>query len=290
MKIIKRAPKYLVSSISTVILAATGFAAVAQASEIHDAEIMRQSLIETSASKEEFNYSNYYQVKAATGDKVNLLDLEKIQKKFPKPSEAYNRTKHFGGWIRGSDGDNSCLNTRSKVLVRDSVSNVTYANSGCSVQSGDWDDPYSAIEIKQAHDVQIDHFVPLKNAYMTGAYQWDFNKRCLYANFLANKFHLLAVSGHENISKSDSSPAEYMPPNKSYTCQYLKQWLLVKTIWGLKITPMEGEAINNAIVSGRCNRADFVTSESFIKNQQQYIDDHADLCAKAQISSFDSEL
>lgn len=250
-------------------------------------QLSRQSLIEILGSKEEFNYSNYYQVKAAARDKVNLLDLEKIQKKFPKPSENYNRGKHFGGWIREGN-DNSCLNTRGKVLVRDSISNVTYSSNGCTVQDGQWDDPYSAEELTTAKDIQIDHFVPLKNAYMTGAYEWDFNKRCLYANFLGNKFHLLSVSGHENTVKSDSSPAGYMPPNKDYKCQYLKQWLLVKTIWGLKITPMEGEAIQKSIDQGRCDRADFITSQSFIDQQKQYIEDHADLCARSQIMSFDT--
>lgn len=256
-----------------------------QESPAQAADFSVKAFLENLASKEEFNYPNYYQVKILNRDQVNLLDFEKIQKKFPKPSSPYKRSKHFGGWIvRGEEG---CLNTRGKVLVRDSVDSVTYSPSGCAVQSGGWDDPYSAQMIQKASDIQIDHFVPLKNAYMTGAYDWDFNKRCLYANFLGNKFHLLSVSGRENMSKSDNSPYGYMPPNKNYTCQYLKQWLLVKTIWGLKITPNEGTAIQNAIEQGRCDRENFLTSQSFITEQKNYIKDNANLCSNAQIMSFD---
>lgn len=225
-----------------------------------------------------FNYPDYYQVKEDPRlHNINLLALEHVEEKFPYPDAPYNRKAQFGTWIKDRT-DGTCLDTRGKVLVRDSRSSVTYRPSGCSVDSGDWDDPYSGFNFTSAADIQIDHFVPLKNAYMTGGFEWSQRKRCLYANYMGNDFHLLSVSGKENQRKSDHTPSQYMPTNREYTCTYLRQWLELKAIWALRITPKEATAIRTRVRDNDCDKTDFVIPSRAIENQRRYMADHADLC------------
>ena len=231
-------------------------------------------------AKEDYIYDQYFQVKENTAaDFIDLLDLENVKRPFPLPTVPYNRREQFGTWINPKN-DNSCLNVRGLVLVRDADAAITYSPDGCSVVSGAWDDPYSARTFTSARDIQIDHFVPLKNAYMTGAYEWDASKRCLYANYLGNNFHLLAVNGTENMSKGDSTPSGYTPPNKHYVCQYLKQWLSVKVIWHLRLTPLEVTSIQNEVDKNECEKAEFHMTPEELSNQRRYMSDNKDLCAR----------
>jgi hypothetical protein len=226
-----------------------------------------------------FNYPDYYQVKEDPRFQfVNLLVFDHIKESFPKPAIPYNRKNQFGTWIQ-DQVNHTCLNTRGLVLIRDSLSSVTYAASGCSVSRGDWNDPYSDQHFTSASEIQIDHFVPLKNAYMTGAHEWTYLKRCQYANYIGNAFHLIAVSGTENMKKSDSSPSQYVPPNQDYVCAYLKQWLEVKTIWTLRVTPKEADALKAKVASHNCNPEDFIVPTQFLTEQRKYMADHADICS-----------
>ena len=231
-------------------------------------------------AKEDYKHDQYFQIKESSGsDSINLLNLENIKKPFPLPSVPYNRREQFGTWIYPKN-DDLCLNVRGLVLVRDADAPVTYSPDGCAVVTGAWDDPYTARTFASARDIQIDHFVPLKNAYMTGGHEWDANKRCLYANYLGNDFHLLAVNGSENMSKGDRTPAEYTPPNKQYVCQYLKQWLLVKVIWQLRLTPLETESIRNEVDENDCERTDFQMTAEELSNQRRYMLDNKNLCSR----------
>lgn len=192
-------------------------------------------------------------------------------------SEPYNRTKHFGGWIHDrSQAD--CLNTRARVLVRDSKTDVTFTEKGCTVANGTWDEPYTGNQITNAHDIQIDHFVPLKNAYISGAFAWNFQKRCLYANFLGNNFHLLAVKDSENQRKSDRDPEGYMPPNQAYSCQYLSQWLKVKLIWNLALSASEKGAVQSLIEQNHCQLSDFIYSAAELSQQRAFMINNLNLC------------
>ena len=229
-------------------------------------------------SDEDFNYPDYYQIKEDPRLQfVNMMVFEHIREKFPMPAVPYNRDVHFGGWLRDSS-DGTCLNTRGKVLLRDSVTNITYTPNGCTVDTGGWDDPYTARLHKSAKDIQIDHVVALKNAYMTGAHEWSFKKRCLYANYLGNSFHLLSVNGKENLKKSDSTPSGYVPPNKAFTCEFIKNWLNIKLIWSLRATPQEQAAITTIIRDNQCDPRRFIVTTANLKVQRDYMEDHAELC------------
>lgn len=50
------------------------------------------------------------------------------------------------------------------VLKRDGTNVVT--NSACAATSGTWKSPYDGATWTQASDIDIDHMVPLKNAWI----------------------------------------------------------------------------------------------------------------------------
>lgn len=187
------------------------------------------------------------------------------------PAEKYNRKLHFGRWINDPN-DDTCFNTRAQVLVRDSLGKVSFKESNrCIVEKGQWNDPYAGEVIEESKQLQIDHMVPLKNAYISGAWEWNFQTRCVYANYMGNEFHLVTASGHENMSKGDSTPEKYIPPNQTYRCEYLANWLKIKLIWKLKMVRGEVEAIRQAIKDSGCDARSFALSQLELKRQRKLI-------------------
>ena len=80
-------------------------------------------------------------------------------------ASTYERN-HFGsGWI----GQGGCRDTRALVLVRSSSAAVTYGVGGCSVSSGSWWSPYDGTRHSRASALDVDHLVPLEEAWTSGA-------------------------------------------------------------------------------------------------------------------------
>lgn len=209
---------------------------------------------------------------------VNLLKWTLHNEQRPMPADAYIRKLHFGRWINDPT-DDTCMNTRAKVLVRDSEDTVTFRNGKrCVVDMGKWQDPYSGLELHDSRAIQIDHMVPLKHAYMAGAWQWDYKTRCLYANYLGYRNHLVPATVHENTSKGDRAPEKYLPPNLAYRCQYVKDWLIIKLIWRLNMTPDEVQAIHSVVTNLNCKVSDFKVTEEDLSNQREYINANLDYC------------
>ncbi|KAJ0418274.1 hypothetical protein BJY00DRAFT_315163 [Aspergillus carlsbadensis] len=145
----------------------------------------------------------------------------------------------FPHWI--SQGD-SC-DTRDLVLVRDGTGTST--GSGCSI-SGSWYSPYDGATWTQASDVDIDHVVPLANAWRSGASEWTTDEREAFANDLDNP-QLIAVTDNVNQQKSDSGPEEWIPSLSSYHCTYGKMWTAVKYTYGLTVTQAEKSALEGLL-------------------------------------------
>jgi hypothetical protein len=74
------------------------------------------------------------------------------------PQDGYSRDL-FPHWITQS----GTCNTRETVLKRDGTNVVT--NSACASTSGSWFSPYDGATWSAASDVDIDHMVPLSNAW-----------------------------------------------------------------------------------------------------------------------------
>ena len=145
----------------------------------------------------------------------------------------------WGGWI---DEDGDGLNTRHEVLAEESLIKPIVSNN--KVVSGKWFDKYTGKYFTNPSDLDIDHLVPLKNAYISGASNWSKKKKNRYYNYLKYDNHLIAVSKSANRNKSDKSPVEWLPPNKDYQCEYVREWFKIKTAWGLTIEEGFDEVLN----------------------------------------------
>lgn len=220
--------------------------------------------------------------------KINLLVWKHFNSPLPAPAERYDRKKHFGVWIT-DHRDNSCMTTRAKVLVRDSQEQVKMNPNGCSVKSGSWYDPSVDRTFTDATFMEIDHFVPLKNVYISGAWKWTPAQRCLYYNYMGNSIHLVPFNRTENRVKSDNTPERYMPPERSYRCEYLNRWLTVKAIWKIAINPNEAAAIIDHVKRENCDESTFKLDEAFIKQQRRTIRDNLEMCQGNFSSSESSE-
>lgn len=209
---------------------------------------------------------------------INLMIWNLVSKPLPVAPEPYDRKKHFGDWI--VDGRNgNCLNVRAVVLVRDSLAKVVMVpGNNCYVQSGRWYDPYGNNQYAQAVDIQIDHFVPLKHIYISGGFSWDAHTKCLYSNYLGYRAHLVPISSTENLKKTDGTPYSYLPPNKSFICNYLVNWLKIKKIWNLALIPPEIQAIAKAFTDNRCEANQFNMTIEELVQQRKYMNDNYKVC------------
>lgn len=200
---------------------------------------------------------------------VSLLNWTMTSEFRQKPATTYNRQKQFGRWIQFKK-TKGCYDTRAQVLIRDSRIEATSTdNKPCTIEKGEWLDPYSGRQLYDDDQVQIDHMVPLKEAYLAGASQWSQAQRCVYANFMGMKEHLVATSNFENLSKSDKTPELYMPPSREYKCAYLKNWLTVKLIWKLTMTSNEAQAIRARMKDAGCDEKEFIVSQTKISEVRQ---------------------
>jgi hypothetical protein len=237
------------------------------------------------ANKVDFKFSSFIPlfgpdqfIQAAKVFIVNLLRWTLHNEELQEPVERYIRKLHFGRWIN-DPADDTCMNTRARVLVRESLGTVSFRHGKqCVVDTGIWNDPYAGVQVSTAKEIQIDHMVPLKNAYVSGAWQWDYKTRCLYANYLGYKNHLVAAGGRENMSKGDRAPDKYLPTNQNYRCQYIKDWLAVKLIWKLTMTPSEVDGINQVAKSYNCDPSLFQFAKQDLDAQRDNIAANLDFC------------
>ncbi|KAH7411016.1 hypothetical protein BKA64DRAFT_741635 [Cadophora sp. MPI-SDFR-AT-0126] len=155
------------------------------------------------------------------------------------PQTGYSRDL-FPTWITISGN----CNTRETVLKRDGTNVVT--DSACASTSGSWYSPYDGATWTAASDVDIDHMVPLSNAWKSGAAAWTTAQRQAFANDLTNP-QLLAVTDNVNQSKSDSGPEDWKPPLTSYYCTYAKMYTKVKSVYKLTVTTAEKAALTSML-------------------------------------------
>ncbi|WP_228923314.1 HNH endonuclease family protein [Streptomyces sp. DH7] len=154
-------------------------------------------------------------------------------------SSGYSRDK-FPHWITQS----GACNTREVVLKRDGTN--VQQDSSCAAVSGRWFSPYDGATWSAASDVDIDHMVPLAEAWRSGASSWTTAQRQSFANDLTRP-QLIAVTDNVNQSKGDQDPAEWMPPTTSYKCTYVRAWVHVKKHYNLTVDSAEKSALQSAL-------------------------------------------
>lgn len=133
----------------------------------------------------------------------------------------------------------SC-NTRETVLKRDGVNVVQ--DSACAAVSGSWYSEYDGATWTAASDLDIDHVVPLAEAWRSGANSWTTSKRQQFANDLTRP-QLIAVTDNVNQAKGDLDPGKWLPSRTTYRCTYARMWVNVKQYYGLSMDSGEKTAL-----------------------------------------------
>ena len=156
----------------------------------------------------------------------------------------YTRAQFGQTW---ADVDRNGCDTRNDILKRDLTAEVFKEKTrDCVVLSGTLIDPFSGETINfvrgnvSSMEVQIDHVVALSNAWQTGAFKLSIKERTAFAN---DPLNLLAVKGRLNSQKGDGDAATWLPPLKSYRCDYVARQIAVKIKYRLWFTAPEKEAM-----------------------------------------------
>ncbi|WP_398659964.1 HNH endonuclease family protein [Streptomyces misionensis] len=112
----------------------------------------------------------------------------------------------------------------------------------CTPTEGEWYPPDDDRCISGPRGLDIDHLVPLAEAWDSGASAWTAAVREAYANDLGDDRALIAVSAASNRSKADQDPTTWLPPAAGYRCTYVTDWVADKTRRGLTIDAAEHDA------------------------------------------------
>jgi hypothetical protein len=180
-----------------------------------------------------------HQVNAAPSDDA-LTVLNSLAVKGRAAKTGYTRAQ-FTHW---SDLDRNGCDARNDTLKRDLTEVIYKAGTrDCKVISGLLLDPFSGKVItfsSTKSNIDIDHVVALSNAWQTGAAYFDKTKRQQIAN---DPLNLLAVDFSLNRQKGDGDAATWLPPLKSYRCDYVARQIAVKAKYGLWVTQPEKGAI-----------------------------------------------
>jgi hypothetical protein len=175
---------------------------------------------------------------AGAGQQLDTLTISNVG----LTMAGYSRAK-FHIW---ADQGHGC-DTRDVVLQRDGKGVVT--GSKCKIGKGAWASPYNNKTYTDPQKLDIDHLVPLGNAWKSGAKNWTDDQRKQFANDLTRP-QLIAVDLTDNRAKGDQDPSQWKPPNRGFWCTYATDWVTVKAYWHLTVTALEKSALQDML--GTC--------------------------------------
>lgn len=163
--------------------------------------------------------------------------------------ERYDRN----AWRHWIDADHDCQSTRDEVLVAESEVPVEFVDGRqCRVKRGRWTCPYTGRTVTDPARLDIDHLVPLENAYRSGGWRWPPVQKEKYANDLDDPEQLVAVVASANRSKGSRGPDEWLPPMCVFVCDYVREWRAVKARWGLSMSDSERRRVDEVLST--CSR------------------------------------
>jgi len=173
----------------------------------------------------------------ASAKERSMQSLLKSLKVAPERPAGYNRSL-FPHWDSVGRG----CTVRSIVLIEEARSGPSTGRS-CPVGSGTWFSEFDGVTVTEPGRLDIDHMVPLAEAWRSGARHWSPPVRRAFANDLGYSGSLIAVTASSNRSKGDQDPARWLPPRTAYRCTYIGEWIAVKWRWRLRVDASEQAAL-----------------------------------------------
>ncbi|AXE90028.1 hypothetical protein C1703_33875 [Streptomyces sp. Go-475] len=119
----------------------------------------------------------------------------------------------------------------------------------CRLTGGSWWSYYDQTTVTSTSGLDIDHMVPLAEAWDSGASAWTARRREAYANDQGQETSLVAVTSSSNRSKADRDPAQWMPPATDVHCRYTAEWIATKLRWNLTADATEHASLNDLAAS-----------------------------------------
>lgn len=156
-------------------------------------------------------------------------------------SAGYDRTLFMpaGKW---QDPDHNGCDARKDALRAQAAPPIT--GPGCSTAGGRWPLVYVVGVTTDPSQVDVDHVVPLANAWRSGARDWSTDRRIAYA---ADRGVLWVVDDGANQSKGDRSPDQWRPKEHGVWCTYTHRWTTIKVTYGLTATTAERDALGQML-------------------------------------------
>lgn len=170
--------------------------------------------------------------------------LARVKTRPESGAASYERDLFGSGWRTR----NGCT-TRQWVLIAETRRG---SETGCLVRRGLWVSVYDGERVRDPSDLDVDHLVPLEQAWVSGARRWTSGTRRNYANDLGYAGTLRAVTASTNRSKGGADPADWMPPRQIHHCKYIGTWIAVKYRWRLSADPAERRVLARYVK--RCGR------------------------------------
>ncbi|MFC8406527.1 HNH endonuclease family protein [Streptomyces griseoincarnatus] len=186
---------------------------------------------------------------SAPAHAAETVPLSEVVSGLPLGIEArdgYSRDS-FRHWNTGDNPTDGC-NTRAEVLLHEAVEAPT-VGPGCRLTGGRWWSYYDATWVTSASGLDIDHMVPLAEAWDSGASAWTAQRRERYANDQGAEQSLVAVTARSNRGKSDQDPAEWLPPASDVHCRYAAEWVGTKLRWRLAADEAELDALESVALA-----------------------------------------
>ncbi len=157
----------------------------------------------------------------------------------------YNRAEQFGRSFN--------TGVAGAVEHRD-VPNAVFKNDSpqARVVTGTFIDPYTGLPVQvtggSSYDADIDHILPLKEAYESGANNWTNAERKAFANDMNN---LVYTESGVNRSKGDKDAAQWTPSYEPSQCIYAVKTIEIRGQYNLTIDSAEKAALQQ-IIDTKC--------------------------------------
>lgn len=171
----------------------------------------------------------------------------------------YKRAAFGPAW---QDVDHNGCDTRNDVLRRELRKRQTKPGTkGCVLLKGrladvDYEN-YAQREVLYTRGdgkIEIDHVVPLADAWRAGAYAWEPARRLQFANDAEN---LEAIDSQSNQAKGDKTINKWKPKDEEEACYYAARQASVKKRYGLTVTPLERTMMLAILDSEVCGGRNF---------------------------------